>query len=72
MHEMAGRFRRLAALRFDQDDDAFLITVTKPDGTEDYTVISNKAGMQARLQELIDKFEDIKMKLNSKEAADRP
>ena len=72
LHEMAGRFRRLAALRFGQDDDAFLVTVTKPDGTEEHTVITDKLGMESRLKELIDTFEDIRMKLNSKEAADRP
>ena len=72
LHEMAGRFRRLAALRFGQDDDAFLVTVTKPDGTEEHTVITDKPGMESRLKELIDTFEDIRMKLNSKEAADRP
>ena len=72
LHEMAGRFRRLAALRFGQDDDSFLVTVTKPDGTEEHTVITDKPGMESRLKELIDTFEDIRMKLNSKETADRP
>ena len=67
LYEMAGRFRRLDALRFGQDDDAFLVTVTKPDGTEEHTVITDKPGMQYRLQKLINTFEDIKMKLNNKE-----
>ena len=69
LYEMAGRFRKLDALRFGQDDDAFLVTVTKPDGTEEHTVITDKPRMQYRLQELINTLEDIKMKLNSKEMA---
>ena len=73
LHEMAGRFRRLAALRFGQcDNDTFLVTVTRPDGTEECTVIADKAGMQDRLQELIDRFENIKMKLNNKKTAGNP
>lgn len=68
LYEMAGRFRRLAALRFSKGDDALLLTVTRPDGAEDYAVLNNKAGTQ----EITDAFRKLAMKLNSKETADRP
>ena len=67
LHEMAGRFRRLAALRFSKGGDSLLLTVTRPDGAEDYAVLDGKAGKQ----EITDAFRDLAMKLNSKEAADR-
>ena len=74
LHEMAGRFRRLAALRFSEaGDDAFLVTVTKPDGTEDYTVVGgDETGLQERLQSIIGSLNDIRPKLNSDGEADKP
>ena len=58
LHEMAGRFRRLAALRFETDGDAaILFTVTKLDGTEEYAVISSdeasdRAALRKRLNDI--------------------
>ena len=65
LHEMAGRFRRLAALRFSKGEDSLLLTVTRPDGAEDYAVVDGKTGTK----EITDAFRNLAMKLNSKEAA---
>ena len=62
LYEMAGRFRRLAALRFSKGDNVLLLTVTRPDGTEDYTVLDSNAGSQ----EITNAFKDITIKLNNK------
>ena len=44
LHEMAGRFRRLASLRFNRvRDDVCLVTVTRPDGAESYDVVGKDA-----------------------------
>ena len=68
LHEMAGRFRRLSALRFSKGEDSLLLTVTRPDGAEDYAVLDGKAGKQ----EITDAFSNLAMKLNSKEEIRKP
>ena len=65
LHEMAGRFRRLAALRFSKGDDVLLLTVTRPDGAEDYAVLE----IGADNKEITDAFRDLAMKLNNKKTA---
>ena len=61
LHEMAGRFRKLAALWFNKtDDDVFLLTVTRPDGEEEYAMLDKNAQMS----EITKAFKDLTMKLN--------
>ena len=62
---MAGRFRRLAALRFSQGNDAILLTVTRPDGAEEYAVLAGGVGTL----EMTNAFKEITMKLNNKKTA---
>ena len=75
LHEMAGRFRRLAALRFGQGRMTALLAHRDHGRTAPKNIRSvgrTRPGMESRLKEITDAFEGSSaMKLNSKEAADR-
>ena len=65
LYEMAGRFQKLVALWFNKtnDDDVFLLTVTRPDGAEEYAILDK----DAQTDKITKTIKNLTMKLNSKD-----